>query len=102
MLRELLARLVDGEVRRLRAQLDQARADRDRAAKAAVRHHIESVTHQARADALAAMNVGRCGNRLTAGFGNPANCALPAGHAGWHRADNGVTEWGPITNTEEK
>jgi hypothetical protein len=101
VLRELLARLVEPEVRRLRAQLDQARADRTQATKAAVRWRVEALTQEARADALAGRNVGRCGDRLPAGIGNPANCALPAGHAGWHRADNGVTEWSPTTNTEE-
>jgi len=51
-----LARLVDAEVRRLRAQLDQARADRDKATKAAVRHRVEALVQEARADALATIH----------------------------------------------
>lgn len=36
---------------------------------------------------------GRCGQPLPKLFvAPPPNCGLPAGHAGWHRADTGV-EW---------
>ncbi len=41
--------------------------------------------------------VGRCGaesRRLHPdGRAEPTFCALPAGHAGWHRDDSGTTEW---------
>ncbi|MGW3608973.1 hypothetical protein ACWD6N_03640 [Micromonospora sp. NPDC005163] len=48
-----LLRLVDAEVRRLTRERDQARAERDQAAKAAVRHRVDALVQQARADALA-------------------------------------------------
>lgn len=48
MVREFLARLVDAEVRRLTAALKQARADRNQAARAAVRWHGVALRHEAR------------------------------------------------------
>ncbi|MCW6008715.1 hypothetical protein K1W54_29840 [Micromonospora sp. CPCC 205371] len=41
-------------------------------------------------------SVGRCGERATDMFSGmpPLVCALPAGHAGWHRDDGGA-EWSP-------
>ncbi|PZF98525.1 hypothetical protein [Micromonospora deserti] len=53
MLRDLLGRLVDAEIRRLTAERDQARTDRDRATRAAARWHAAALIHKARADALA-------------------------------------------------
>lgn len=102
-MRRWLARLVDAEVRRLTAERDMARRDRNRAVRVAVRWHGIAQIQEARADALATINVGRCGDRLDAEIGEAAPCALPAGHTGWHRADNSAgTEWGPITNTKEQ
>lgn len=53
-----------------------------------IRAHIAKVHGQ--------QNVGRCGNRFTTTISSlpvPRGvCALPAGHAGWHRSDEG-TEW---------
>lgn len=39
-------------------------------------------------------DVGRCGDRMPGLFAStpPVNCALLAGHAGWHRGDDGA-EW---------
>lgn len=41
-------------------------------------------------------NVGRCG-QTAPGLGETmvGPCRLDAGHAGWHRADDG-SEWGPV------
>jgi hypothetical protein len=50
-------------------------------------------------DALRPAPAGRCGHESPSiAGGTPSNCALPAGHAGWHRGDRdehgNATEWG--------
>ncbi|MGW5556890.1 hypothetical protein ACWER9_06660 [Micromonospora sp. NPDC003944] len=55
-MRRWLARLVDAEVRQLKAELDEARRTRAKAMAAAVRWHAVAQIHKARADALAAQH----------------------------------------------